>query len=86
MKEWKENIVEKLTEKAKSDRVIYFKEFANKELNINHIAKDDMNDIVKAFLKANPEYKAYHDISNPTNSLFCGLILAEKEITFDEEE
>lgn len=83
MKEWKERIVEKLTEKAKDERVIYFKKFANEEMLIDHINREDMNDIVRAFLKANPEYKAYQDVSNPKNSLFCGLIFAEKEITFD---
>ena len=83
MKEWKERIVKRLTEKAKSERVIYFKKFANEEMYIDHISKADMRDIIKAFLKANPEYKAYHDVSNPNNSLFCGLFFAEKEITFD---
>lgn len=82
MKEFKTEIINQLNETAKTDRVIYFSEFC-KEHEIKHIASKDVREIVNAFLKANPDYKAYHDVSNPTNSLFCGLILAEKEITFD---
>ena len=86
MQQWKEDIINKLNEKAQSERVIFFHDYATKELNINHIKRNDLLDIVNAFLKSNPDYKAYHDVSNPTNSLFCGLILAEKGMYNDENE
>lgn len=85
MKEWKVEIVNALNEKAKHERVIWFYEFAKNELGYKHIKTQDMRDIVIAFLKQNTNYRAIHEMKTPYTSLFCGLILADKEITFDNE-
>ena len=85
MKAWKKEIVEKLVEEVEVNfnHYFFFRPFVN-ALGYNHIQKDDVVDIMNAFLKRCPNMKAYYDDSHK-NSLFCGLWFAEKTMIFEEE-
>ena len=84
MKEWKNQIANKLNEKAKAEKEISFYETA-KECGFNHVKKQEVMEITRQFLKENPTYKAIQFVKNPekgassTESLFTTLMLTECE-------
>lgn len=78
MKQWKVEIVEKLSEEAKNAQEIYFYEFA-KSIGYNHITTQDLRDIKNAFLKANPNFHETKIIKTKIYSLFTSLAFAKSE-------
>lgn len=89
MKEYKQNIIDTIVEKAKSERIISLYAVAQ-ELGHKHIAAQDCRDIMRAVLKALPEFKAVKmctlaQMRNPaTAGLFTTLTFVENGIEFDD--
>lgn len=83
MKEWKLEVLKKLDEKSKEVREIKLYDVA-REMGINHIKTQEVHEIVKKFLEAHPDYKAYQLTDNKLDSLFCSLMFSDAE--YDNEE
>lgn len=85
MKQYKIDILQKLNERAKGERIISLRETAN-QLGIKHLKTQECLEISNLFLKKQPEYKAVKFIDNPLDSLFCSLTFVDKNIEFSEEK
>lgn len=81
MKTWKKELIDQMLVEG---NYFYLKDVANK-LGIKQIKRQDVENIITAFLARKPEMKVYFDPSH-NNSLFCGTWFAEKNVEFDPED
>lgn len=89
MKEWKNEILEVLEEKAKKQREIKFYDAAL-EMGYTHVKTQDVKEIANKFIKRNPTYRAVRFVKDEkkvssTESLFTTLVLTECEYQTEEE-
>lgn len=84
MKEYKENIVNKMIEKTREMRIVSLRETAA-ELGINHINAQDVRDIAQR-LRSVEGYRLAQIMHSPHDSLFCSLCLVEDGVEFDDGE
>lgn len=85
MKEWKQEIVDKLTEVAKAKTTVMFYEDAAAPMGYTHICRQDVMDIARGFMKANPEYKPYRFVNENENYSYF-RVLGFSTCTFDSGE
>ena len=89
MKEFKQQVINAIIEKAKGCKIVSLFETAQ-ELGYDHISSQDCRDILNAVEKALPDYtpvkmldrKQYRNQS--TASLFTTLCFVDKELEFDD--
>lgn len=84
MKNFKQNIVDRMVEKTVSDRIVSLKETAA-ELGYNHIARSDVEDILNVLKKVDG-YRPVQIMNGKNDSLFCSLCLVENGTEFESEE
>nr|DAW28818.1 MAG TPA: hypothetical protein [Caudoviricetes sp.] len=84
MKEFKENIVNKMIEKSKEMRIVSLRETAV-ELGFNHINAQDVRDIAER-LRSVEGFHLTRMMSTPNDSLFCSLCLVEDGVELDDGE
>ena len=82
MKEFKENVVNKMIEKSQDMRIVSLRETAA-ELGINHISAQDTRDIAQQLRKVEG-YHLVQMMNTPNDSLFCSLCLVENGVEFDD--
>ena len=82
MKEFKENVVNKMIEKSQDMRIVSLRETAA-ELGINHISAQDTRDIAQRLRKVEG-YHLVQMMNTPNDSLFCSLCLVEDGVEFDD--
>lgn len=85
MKQYKLDIIDKLNERAKGEKIIGLRETALM-LEIKHLKKQECLEIAKHFLQQNLDYKVVRYIDNPLDSLFCSLYFIDKTLEFDDCE
>lgn len=84
MKEFKENIVNKMIEKSGEMRIVSLRETAA-EMGINHINAQDVRDIA-GHLRSVEGFHLVQMMNAPHDSLFCSLCLVENGVEFDNGE
>lgn len=82
MKEFKENVVDKMIEKSQDMRIVSLRETAA-ELGIKHISAQDTRDIARRLQKVEG-YRLVQMMNTPNDSLFCSLCLVENGVEFDD--
>jgi hypothetical protein len=82
MKEFKENVVNKMIEKSQDMRIVSLRETAA-ELGIKHISAQDTRDIAQRLRKVEG-YHLVQMMNTPNDSLFCSLCLVENGVEFDD--
>ncbi len=82
MKEFKENVINKMIEKSQDMRIVSLRETAA-ELGINHISAQDTRDIAQRLRKVEG-YHLVQMMNTPNDSLFCSLCLVENGVEFDD--
>ena len=91
MKTSKLDIINDITARADSDRIISLREVAA-DHGLNHIAAQDCRDIMAAVIKARPDYRAVKmctdaQLRNPsTAGLFSTLCSVDRTTEFCGEE
>ena len=85
MKEFKQQIINAIVEKARGCKIVSLFETAQ-ELGYNHISSQDCRDILNAVEKALPDYTPVKmlDRKQSTASLFTTLCFVDKELEFDD--
>lgn len=81
MKEFKENIINKMIEKSREMRIVSLREAAA-ELGVDHINAQDVRDIAQR-LRSVEGYHLMQIQHSPHDSLFCSLCLVEDGVEFD---
>lgn len=78
------DLKDKLNELAQTDRFIKLYDVA-RDMGYNHIKQENVQGIMKSFLRKNPDYKAVQMVEkeNSNMSLFCSLTFVDKEIEFE---
>lgn len=84
MKEFKENIVNKMIEKTHDMRIVSLRETAA-ELGFNHVNAQDVRNIAER-LRSVEGFHLVRMMSTPNDSLFCSLCLVEDGVVFDDGE
>ena len=84
MKEYKENIVNRMIEKTQDARIVSLRETAA-ELGITHISAQDTRDIAQR-LKSVDGHHLMQILNTPHDSMFCSLCLLEDGVEFDDGE
>lgn len=84
MLQFKEEIVAKMAEKFKSERIVSLRDTAN-EMGINHINAGDCRDIANR-LKKIPGARLVRMMNTKYDSLFCSLCIVDTAIEFDNGE
>lgn len=84
MKEFKENIVNKMIEKSKEMRIVSLRETAL-EMGINHINAQGVHDIAQRLQKVEG-FHLVRMMNTPKDSRFCSLCLVEDCVEFDDGE
>lgn len=84
MKEYKENIVNRMIEKTQDARIVSLRETAA-EMGIAHISAQDTRDIAQR-LKGVDGYHLVQILNTPHDSMFCSLCLVEDSMEFDDGE
>lgn len=84
MKNFKQDIIKKMVGKTASDRIVSLKETAA-ELGYNHIARQDVEDILNALKKVDG-YRPVQIMNGKNDSLFQSLCLVENGTEFENEE
>lgn len=90
MKEWKIEILDELNKRVENASAIKFYDIA-KIMGYNHIKRQDVEDIARAFLKINPSYKVIRFVKNAkrgadsTESLFVTLGFTEVDCKSEVE-
>lgn len=84
MKEFKENIVNKMVEKSHEMRIVSLRETAG-ELGIDHINAQDVRDIARR-LRSVEGFHLAQMMNTPHDSLFCSLCMVEDGVEFDSGE
>lgn len=84
MKEFKENIVNKMIEKSKEMRIVSLRETAA-ELGIDHINAQGVHDIAQRLQKVEG-FHLVRMMNTPKDSRFCSLCLVEDCVEFDDGE
>lgn len=83
MKEWKEEIVSRIAERAQGERIVPLKDVAA-EMGLRHISRQDTADIQRAALQRLPDYRAVRMERTPHDSLFQSLCFVERCVEFSE--
>ena len=83
MKEWKRTIVNAIVEQAEEIKIVILKDVAA-SLGFNHIAAQDVRDILAAASKQLPGYRPVRFVDNPKASLFQSLAFIQNDIEFQD--
>ena len=84
MKQYKNEILERLEQAAISDKIIEFKEIAY-DAGFTRMKTQDVLEICNKFLKLHDDYKLVRMVKNEKDisSLFCTATLIDKTLEFD---
>ena len=85
MKQYKLDIINQMGELTEGYKVISLRKTAL-SLGIKHLKTQECMEIMNAFLKLHPDYKAVRMTGNPLDSVFCSLWFIDKTLEFDNEE
>lgn len=83
MKEFKQNLVDLIVASSHTLKIISLKDVAAAN-GINHIDRQDVQDILNAVLKVLPGYHAVRMMNTPNDSLFQSLTFVQNDVTFDD--
>ena len=83
MKQYKLDVIDRMSELSKSDKIISLRDTAL-TLEIKHLKTQECMEIINAFLKLHPDYKAVRMMNTPLDSVFCSLCFVDKELEFDD--
>ena len=83
MKEFKEQIIEKIIEAAQEQKIVRLKEIAA-YLGIRHITRQDTADIQKAVGQRLDGYHSVQLFDNPHSSLFQSLAWIQDDVEFHD--
>lgn len=85
MKQYKLNIINQMGELTEGEKIISLRKTAL-SLGIKHLKTQECLEIMNAFIKLHPDYKAVRMMDNPLDSVFCSLCFIDKTLEFDNGE
>ena len=85
MKQYKLDIINQMGELTEEYKVISLRKTAL-SLGIKHLKTQECIEIMNAFIKLHPDYKAVRIMNNPLDSVFCSLCFIDKTLEFDNGE